>query len=322
MNRPSDVGGVPHAVSARRGWLLVGAVVAVWGCHWTVTKIGLETIPPFTYATLRLVSGAMVLAVLMRSRQRLRLPDRGDLPIVFSYGLLAIAGAMALMNLALRTAPAGRSSVLAYTLPLWVVPLMAVATGALPTRRETIGLVLGLAGLVLLLDPTAIARSSPDALAASAMLLLSALLGAVALVHVRLHHWHGTPFDVQLWQLLVALVPMTLLALAVEAPGRMTWDLRTVLILLYSGPLATAFAYWASQSAAQAIGPFGTSIGFLAVPVVGVIGGALVLGEQVPTNEILGMLVIGAGICLVILATRAAPGPAEARGALPEPRPE
>jgi drug/metabolite transporter (DMT)-like permease len=247
----------------------------------------------------------------MRGRHRLRLPDRGDLPIVLSYGLLAIGGSMALMNLALLTAPAGRSSVLMYTLPLWVVPLMAVATGAVPTRRETVGLVLGLAGLMLLLDPTAIGRSSQDALAGSAMLLLAALLGAVALVHVRLHHWHGTPFDVQLWQLLVALVPMTVLAFALEAPGSFTWDLRTVLILLYSGPLATAFAYWASQSAAQAIGPLGTSVGFLAVPVVGVIGAALVLGEQVPPSEALGMLVTGVGICTVMLATRTAPRPAE-----------
>ena len=310
MTAPPRAEVAPAPVSARRGWLLVGAVAAIWGCHWTVTKIGLETMPPFTYAMLRLVTGSMVLAALMRGQHRLRLPDSGDLPIVFSYGLLAIGGAMALMNLALLTAPAGRSSVLMYTLPLWVVPLMAIATGAMPTRREVIGLALGLAGLVLLLDPTAIGRSSQDALAASAMLLLAALLSAVALVHVRLHRWHGTPYDVQLWQLLVALVPMTMLAFALEAPGSISWDLRTVLILLYSGPLATAFAYWASQSAAQAIGPLATSVGFLAVPVVGIIGGALVLGEQMPLMDALGILITGLGIGTVMLAAGPAPGTA------------
>ncbi len=304
MGDPAAARAQAPASTIHRAWLLLLGVILVWGLHWSVIKIGLEVIPPMTYAMLRVVVGAIVLALLMARRGRLALPDRRDLPVVFSYGLLAIAGASALMIVALVSAPAGRSSILTYTLPLWVVPIMAWVTGALPTRRELVGLALGLGGLVLLLNPLAMDWSSTDALLAAAMLLLGAVMSAVALVHVRVHHWRGTPFDVQLWQLLVALVPLTVLAFILEQPTSIAWDLQTVGILLYSGVLATAFAYWASQAATLAVGPVVASVTYLGVPVVGVLGGALILGEAVPLSDVLGMIVIGAGISLVALARR------------------
>ena len=49
-----------------RAWLLLVALVVVWGCHWTVAKVGLEAIPPFTYAMLRLLVAMAVLAALMQ----------------------------------------------------------------------------------------------------------------------------------------------------------------------------------------------------------------------------------------------------------------
>lgn len=293
-------------MTPRRAWLLLGGVILVWGLHWSVTKVGLETMPPLTYAMARVLVGAVALALLMRHRGRLAPPDRGDLPVILSYGLLAIAAATALMIVALVSAPAGRSSILSYTLPLWVVPIMALATRTLPTGREVLGLGLGLAGLMVLLNPLAMDWSSTDALLAAGMLLLNAAAGAVALVHVRLHPWRGTPFDVQLWQLLVALVPLTVLAFLFEQPTSVAWDLRTLLVLAYSGVLATAFAYWASQAATLAVGPVVTSVTYLGVPVVGVLGGALILGEAVPLSDVLGMIVIGAGIVLVARARRAA----------------
>jgi drug/metabolite transporter (DMT)-like permease len=287
-----------------RAYLLLGALVVIWGCHWTVAKIGLETIPPFSYAALRLLVAMAVLAVLMRRAGRLRRPAAADLPIVVSYGLLAIAAGIAAMNLALPFVEAGRASILAYTLPLWVVPIVAVVAHTLPTRAQVVGLVLGLAGLVLLLNPATIDWSSPAVLLGCGLLLLGAMAGAAALVHVRAHAWQGTPFDVQIWQLLVAFVPLVLLAMIVEgdAWASLRWDAGTVLVILYSGALATAFAFWASQSIVRAIGPTTTSIGYLAVPVVGILTGVLVLGEPVGPLDVLGLLVTSVAILVVLRA--------------------
>jgi drug/metabolite transporter (DMT)-like permease len=304
-----------------RSLLLLAALVLVWGCHWVVAKIGLGIIPPFTYAALRLVTGIAVLAILMQGAGRLRPPQRSDVPIVLSYGVLSIALGIGLMNLALPFVPAGRSSILAYTLPLWVVPIVAIVARAWPTRAEVAGLLLGLLGLALLLNPLAIDWSSTDVLVGSALLLLGALTGAMALVHVRAHRWAGTPFDVQVWQLLVAFVPMLVLAVLLELDrwASIDWDVGAVLVILYSGPLATAFAFWASQSIVRALGPMTTSIAYLAVPVVGILAGAAVLGETVGILDILGFLVTSAGIVVVLLARRGSQGEASTRATQAEP---
>jgi drug/metabolite transporter (DMT)-like permease len=293
-----------------RAWLLLVLLVVVWGSHWVVVKVGLETIGPFTYGVLRLMGGIVALAVLMGASGRLRRPARADLPIIVSYGLLAVTLGIAMMNLALPYIPAGRSSILAYTIPLWVVPVMAVLARTLPTRAEAVGLVLGLAGLVLLLNPAAIDWSSQEALIGSLLLIGGAVGAAFALVHVRTHTWQGTPFDAQIWQLLVAFVPMSLLALTLEGSelGSVSWDVPVALAVLYSGLLATAFAFWASQMIVKALGPLTTGIGYLGAPVAGVIAGMVVLGEALTPLDLAGIVVTGAGIVTVLLAQRHGPG--------------
>jgi drug/metabolite transporter (DMT)-like permease len=289
-----------------RAWLLLVLLVVVWGSHWVVVKVGLETIPGFTYGVLRLATGIAVLALLMAVTGRARRPYRQDLPIIISYGLLAVALLIIVMNLALPYIPAGRSAILAYTIPLWVVPVMAIAARVLPSRAEAVGLVLGMIGLVLLLNPAAIDWASDGALIGSLLLVLGAMGASVALVHVRMHQWKGTPFDAQLWQLLVALVPMVLLMLLLERDRllEVEWDVQTILVVLYSGPLATAFAFWASQMIVKALGPLTAGIGYLGAPAVGVIAGIIVLGEIITPIDIAGIAVTTVGIVVVLLASR------------------
>jgi drug/metabolite transporter (DMT)-like permease len=297
------------ASSRRHAWLLLAGVVLVWGAHWTVAKVGLESIPPFSYGVLRLGVAIVVLAALMRGAGRLRPPARADLPIVLSYGLLGIAIAISTMNLALPFVEAGRASILSYTLPLWVVPIVAVVARSRPSRAEVTGLALGLVGLALLLNPAAIDWTSPQVLVGVGLLLLGAVTGAAALVHVRAHRWTGTPFDVQVWQLLVALVPIGLLAVILERDewAAVDWDLGIVLIVLYSGALATAFAYWGSQSIVRALGPTTTSIAYLAVPVVGIVTGAIVLAEPITLLDVGGLVVTSAGVIVVVTARSSEP---------------
>ena len=291
-----------------RAWLLLLVLVLIWGSHWVVVKIGLESIPPFTYGVLRLVSGMAVLLLLLAATGRVRPPHRGDWPVVVSFGLLYIFLLITAMNLALEHVPAGRSSILAFTIPLWVVPLMALVVRVLPTRAEVIGLVLGMGGLVLLLNPAAIDWSSTGAVLGSLLLVLGAMGAAVAMVHIRLHRWQGTPNDTQFWQLGVALIPMTALMLLLEGGAVMEteWDLGAVMAVLFSGVLATAFAFWAAQMLVRALGPLTTGIGYLGAPVVGVITGIMVLGEVITLLDIAGIAVTTAGIVIVLVAQQRA----------------
>ena len=175
-----------------------------------------------------------------------------------------------------------------------------------PAEPELAGLALGLAGLVLLLNPAAIDWSSQQVLAGCGLLIAGAMAGAAALVHVRAHRWQGTPFDVQIgssswpsyrwacWRCSSNAIDGT----------RWTGTWAVVLVVLYSGALATAFAFWASQSIVRVLGPTTTSIGYLAVPVAGILSGVVVLGEPVGVLDILGLLVTSAGIVVVLRGQR------------------
>jgi drug/metabolite transporter (DMT)-like permease len=290
------------AVHARpAAYALLAGIALVWGGHWVVTKIGLESMPPFTYAVLRVVTGLATLLVLLAARGGVRVPDRRDVPIVLSVGLGQVAAGIALMNLALQVVPAGRSSILVYTMPLWVLVIGAALFAVRPTRGEALGLVLGLAGIVLLLNPAVIDWSTPGELAGAAALLLSAVIWAVTTIHVRRHRWHASPLALQPWQLAVAIVPLGLLMLALEPDRSIGWDPQTVLVILYSGPLATAFAFWASQSVTRSLGPLAATTGFLAVPMVGLAAGSIVLGEPLTVVDLAGFLLIVAGVAATSL---------------------
>jgi drug/metabolite transporter (DMT)-like permease len=225
-------------------------------------------------------------------------PARDDLPIVLSVGLGQVVAGVLIMNIALQVVPAGRSSVLYYTMPLWVALILAVVFRVRPRPLEVVGLVLGISGIVALLSSTAIDLGATEELAGTLLLLTNAVIWAGVTIHIRRHRWTGTPLDLSPWQLLVALVPIVVLAVVLESGQAVRWELATVLVLLFSGPLATSFATWASQSITRSLGSQATGTGFLAVPVVGLASGALILGESLTPVDVLGFGLVLAGIAV------------------------
>jgi drug/metabolite transporter (DMT)-like permease len=288
--------------------VLLALIALVWGVHWVVVKIGLDYMPPFTYAALRVGSALVTVVVLLAWQRRLRLPPRADVPIVLSLGLGQIAVGVLIMNIALQVVPAGRSSVLVYTMPLWVAVLLALFFGMRPRRNEILGLVLGIGGLLLLLNPAVIDWTVPGELAGTLALLVNAVIWAAVTIHVRRHRWTSTPLDLLPWQLLVAFVPILVTALALESGALVDWQPVTVLVLLYSGPLATVFANWASQSVTRSLGPQASATGFLAVPVVGLLSGAIILGEKLGPGDVLalGLMLAGVAVTSLVAAPRRA----------------
>ena len=279
--------------------LLLLCLGLVWGTHWPVAKIGLRDLPPFTYGTLRVATGLAVIVAMLAARRGLSFPDRRDLPVVASVGLGQMAFGIAAMNLALPLVAAGRSSILVYTMPLWVGLFQLSTFRGAGARQQVVGLLVGLAGIGLLLGPQSIDWSSQGQLLGSAVLLASAIVWAATTIHLRRHEWHGTPFSLMPWQLLVALVPLAVLAAVLEGGRSIHWEPTAVAAVLYSGPVATALAYWLSQSASRSLSPLATTMGFLTVPVVGLAASWVMLGEPLTALDFAGAVATMAGIAVV-----------------------
>lgn len=224
--------------------------------------------------------------------------------MVLGVGLLQMAGYLGLITFALRYVPAGRSAILAYTTPLWVMPLAVLLLGERLAGLRGLGLVLGLSGVAVLFNPLAFDWTDAEVVLGNGLLLLAALLWAVLIVYVRGHRWRGTPLSLAPWQFTVAALVLTPVALALEDPGQIVWNEALGWVLFYNGPLATAFTFWALITVTRALPAITTSLGSLGVPVVGYLSSALVLGEPATASELLGLALIVGGLVCISLADR------------------
>jgi drug/metabolite transporter (DMT)-like permease len=288
-----------------RPYLLLICLAFVWGIHWPVAKIGLRDLPPFTYGALRVATGLALIVAVLAVRRGARLPSRHDVPVILSVGLGQMAAGIVLMNFALPLISAGRSSILVYTMPLWVALIQLPMLRAGGAGRQVAGLLVGLAGIAILLNPQAIDWQSSSQLLGSAGLLVSAILWAVTTIHLRRHEWHGKPLDLMPWQLLIALVPLVIAALVLEHGQPIRWEPTAVAAVLYSGPLATALAFWLTQSISRSLSPLATTMGFLAVPVVGLASSWLLLGEPLTALDLVGAATTFLGIVVVSASSNA-----------------
>lgn len=285
-------------VTPRKAWLLLGAVIVFWGVNWPVMKYGLHYVPPLAFATLRLLLGGIVLSIVAARRGELRLPHREDWPVVFGVGLLQMAAFMGLTNLGLQYVPAGRSAILAYTTPLWVVPLAMLRLGERLTGLRLFGLLLGLGGVAVLFNPLAFDWRQPAIVLGNGLLLLAALLWAILIVQVRGHRWHGSPLSLAPWQMLVATLALLPCSLLFEHLDRIQWGAALGWVLLYNGPIATAFCFWAMISVTRALPAITTSLSMLTVPMVGYVAAILTLGEKMTLTDGTGfLLLIGGLVC-------------------------
>jgi drug/metabolite transporter (DMT)-like permease len=301
-----------------RPYLLLALLALAWGVHWPIAKIGLRDVPPFTYGSLRVAIGLVVIVALLAAGRGLRRPDRRDLPVVLSVGLGQMAAGIVLMNLALPLVAAGRSSILVYTMPLWVGLLQLSTMRSGGARRQAGGLVVGMAGIALLLNPQAIDWQSSGELFGSAALLLSAVIWAGTTIQLRHHEWHGSSLDLMPWQLLTALVPLVVLAVLFDAGGSIHWEPTAIVAVVYSGAVATALAFWLTQSISRSLTPLAATMGFLAVPVVGLVSSWMMLGEPLGVLDAAGAATTFLGIVLVSMPARPAAETAGSGGVAPD----
>ncbi|HEU4350772.1 MAG TPA: DMT family transporter [Burkholderiales bacterium] len=291
----------------RRLWWVLASLTLAWGFNWTAMKVALAEVPPWTFRSLCLGLGAAVLfAALRAGGQRLILPRR-QWARLWLLALLNITSWNMLVAFGVGMIPSGRAAILAYTMPVWAVPLSVWLLGERITRAKLAGLALGLGGLALLL-------------AESFAGLGRAPLGSLLVLGAALSWALGTVlqkrFPVRLpvglytaWIMLLGGMPIFAGALVFD-----DWSaLRNVGVTAWLGTaynvlIAFAFAHWAWIKIATSVPVSVFSISMLLIPVVGVVCGMLFLGERPAWAEYAAL-----GLVLAALLTVLRPGRAGAR---------
>lgn len=294
----------PRSAPLTRGqaYGLLALLVLAWGANWPTMKMGLHHITPLWFAVARFWMGSLCLFVLLAVQGRLAVPTRRDLPVLLSVGLTQMAVFQPIVNIGLSHVAAGRAAVLVYTTPIWVVPGATLFLGERIGALKWGGVALGLIGIAVLFNPLGLDWTNRDVVIGSFLLMFAAMIWSISVLHIRAHSWHLSPLQLTPWQLLMAAVLVTPLALIFEGDAEPDWSPQLIYALIYNGPIATAFAFWASTSISRALPAVTSSLSFLAVPAMGILLSLLSLGE-VPDLSLLGGfgLILG-GVVLVNLA--------------------
>ncbi len=294
----------------RRAHLLLIAVILLWGLNWPIMKIGLQHIGPLTFVAARMGLGLICMVGLLAALGRLHLPTRRDWPVVLVVGSLHTGIYTLMINIALQHVDAGRSAILSYTTPLWVVPAAMLLFGERLTAGRAVGLAVGLAGVLVLFGPGEVDWTDRDALIGNGLLLLAALIWAGQILFVRNHRWDSPPMELAPWQFMIPILAFTPLALIFEGDRVIEWNATLAAVLIYNGPIATAFCFVASIQVNRALPAITTSLGLLGVPATGLISAWPLLGETIGLWRGIGLVLILTGVATVVLSDRRGRAPA------------
>ncbi|WP_455709769.1 EamA family transporter [Methylorubrum thiocyanatum] len=163
------------------------------------------------------------------------------MPVLLAISLFHMTAFATFMPAGLALVPAGRAIVLGYTTPLWVAPAAFLFLGERISTRQAVGLVVGLAGLLLLFGLASLHWGNRQALLGQGLLLVAALCRSVSIVYTRARRWEATPLQLMLWQYLLAAAVLTTLAFLVEGAPPMPSRVSTpvLLALSYNGVTGT-----------------------------------------------------------------------------------
>jgi drug/metabolite transporter (DMT)-like permease len=283
----------------RSGILLLVALTITWGVNWPMMKLALQEVPPWAFRSLCLMVGGISLLLLTgASGGSIRLPAGRILPLAL-VSLFNITAWHLLSAYALLNTGSGRAAIIGYTMPLWAAPLSVFLLGARLTARQLLALALGMAALLLLLGQDLAALGSAPL---GALLMVAAALSwAIGTVLIKKLVWDGMPvMAMTAWQQLIGGLPIVLGWWLLEPfPDLGALSLPSAFGLTYAVFVATIFCQTAYFKLVTLLPAHVAAISVLAVPVVGVISSAWLLGESVAPAEIGALLLVLSGLFLL-----------------------
>lgn len=300
-----------RAVSTR-GWLLFAAMALLWGMPYLFIKEAVDSFSPAAVVAGRTLLGAALLLPLALHRRAVR-PALRLWPWVLAFGAIEMAGPFFLLSHAEQTLPSGLTGLLVATVPLFAA-LIAVTRGdrSVLAPARWIGLVVGFAGVAVIVWGPGLAAGGTTALVAVGEVLVVAVCYAIApfIVATKLA-------DVPaLGTITVSLAAVGIFYLPI---GLLTQhDVPTVsstISLALLGILCTAVAFIAFFALIAEVGPVRAPLFTYVNPVIAIALGVVILGEPLHAGLLFGFPLVLLGCWLAatggrIRAATAEPPPA------------
>lgn len=282
--------------------LLVWLVLSlIWGSTWLFIKLGLQDLPPISFAGIRFLIAAAILWALVAAR-RARLPrGRREWGLIAVTGLLSFAVNYGLLFWGEQHTSSGLAAVLQAIIPAFG---LVIAHYYLPAERFSLaklaGVVLGIAGVGLIFS-NQMSVEGPAAFQGSAAIVVGAFGVAYSNVLVKARAGHLDPAVLAAGQMVCGLVPLLALGLLWEGnPLNFRWTPLAWVSVVYLALVGSALAFLLFYWLVRHMDVTKTMLISLVTPVIAVTLGMLTLGEGLTWRIAAGGASILAGIGLIV----------------------
>lgn len=266
---------------SRPDWISALVVIVVWGLNFVVMKWGLDTMSPLLLCALRFAAASLPLLLFVRRPQNL------SWGLLAAYGLVQGVGQFGLLFTGMKLGmPAGMASVVLQTQAFITMLMAAAFLQEKPQRWQWLGLLIALAGLVLI--GTAHGEGATDMTLTGFVLTVGAAAmwaGSNLLTRMAAQQGSYEPVSFIVWTSIFPIIPLLLLSWWMEGGDAMLVQLQTMGwrelgVIAYLAFLSTLLGYglWTrllQRYAASTVAPLS-----LLVPVIGLLSAMVLLGES------------------------------------------
>src|SRR5262245_50346065 len=265
-------------MKARLVWLIL---CGIWGSTWLFIKLGLNDLPPLTFAGIRFLFASSILVAIILARG-VRWPrKRTEWLLIAVVGWLQFTLNYGLVFWGEQRIPSGLAAVLQSTFPAFG---LVIAHFYLPeepiTRKKVIGVLLGIIGVGIVFSDQ-LSFAGKAALAGSVALVLSAFCGSYGNVLVKAYGTQIDPFVLAAGQMICGFPPLLALGMATEgSPFNFHWTLMAVIALAYLVIVGSVIAFTLFYWLVRRMDVVNTMLIALVTPVVAVVLGMVVLEER------------------------------------------
>ncbi len=277
----------------------------IWGTTWFFIKVGLEDLPPITFAAARFAAAILILAVII-AVQKIPLPaTKREWKLIALTGVLQFSVNYSLVFWSEVYISSGLAAVLQAMVTVFG---LALAWIHLPneriTRLKIVAVLLGIGGVaVIFVEQLQI--NSLMAFAGCAAIVLGAYAAAHGSILVKAYGGEIHPATLVFGQMVCGIAPVFVYALTVEGnPLRLNWSWRAIICVLYLSVFGTIAAFWLYYWLLSKIESTKAMMISLFTPLIAVVIGGIFLGERLPVQTFFGGVLILASIGLIVFRKR------------------
>ena len=295
-------------------YLALAGLALIWGASFLLIKVAVHDMSPTVLLLIRSLSGLVALAVIVKAMGRPLLGE-GWRTRLGSFAIMAITNAIVpwvAIAWGEERISSGLASILNSTTTLWTAVLIFWAMPAeRPTRVGYLGVVLGFAGVVILVLPDILAHGVSGNFLGAIAVLVAALSYAANAIYQRRKMRSVSIFDISIGQLAATVI----FAIPLAAPSlpQVHVAVTSMAAVIALGAGATGIAYLLYYYVMNSLGAVRAAGVTLLVPVTAVFWGVVLLHEGFSWPIVAGMGVILAGTVLTNLGRRLSRAPSVTR---------